>query len=126
MPRSLLPAVYREASALLIENPEQYSSLDGYDYKYACGAIEKALKNRMAKKGDFSRFSTILDRYLSFLFQVYAPEKIHGMRAFPIWDNPKSENVNPRKFGLLFLANLLDSGITPKDFLDTEPEIETE
>lgn len=125
MPRSLLPAVYREASAILDENPaNMIGEIDGFYFRYACGAIEKALKNRMKKKFSYCDFAVAREKYISFLFLVYAPEKLHAMSAVPIWSYPTKSDVNPRKFGLLFLANLLDSGMKPKDFL--LPEHETE
>lgn len=119
MPRALLPAVYREASAILIENPEDFKS--GFFTHFCCGAIEQALINRNEDKKGYDRFQLIVKKYVDFMFQVYCPEKIKCSSYAAIWGVvAKDEDVNPRKFALLFLANLLDSGVTPKDF--SEPQ----
>lgn len=109
---SLLPTIYRQASAYLSDD----STYGRYSERYACGAIEKAIKLRNEERNE----NLSPKPYISFMFQVYAP-KLYVEST--IWETPCNEMVNPRKFGLLFLANLLESGMRPKDFYYNENEL---
>ena len=107
MPR-LYPSVYREAASILM-----YDSNGNHKINYACHAIKKAIQNRNARRNE----NLSVQPYIKFLFLVYAPERLNDNPFHSsVWRFPSEHTTNSRKFALHFLANMLDSGMSEKDF----------